>query len=272
MMMTTKNKKKTTVKKQGRTHLIIGDAHAKPGVSNRRFKWLGRMIDDIKPDVVVQIGDWFDMPSLSSYDVGKKSFEGRTYNADIGAGKDAIRAVRGLLSNQVLRNTQFEALGGNHDDARIKRVVEGDRKLEGTISVLDMGWVQSGWSYTPFLSRKEIDGIVYQHYFTTGVMGRPVGGENPALRLLQTRFASSIQGHDHLFSTAHRFTNTGRKIWGFTCGCYLDPDQIEEYAGEANQMWDRGILVLTGVNDGDIESFKWVGIGEISRTYGKAGD
>ena len=59
-----------------RKYLIIGDSHAKPAVSNRRYHWLGKLARDLKPDVVVNMGDWFDMESLCSYDRGTKGFAG----------------------------------------------------------------------------------------------------------------------------------------------------------------------------------------------------
>ena len=62
--------------------LIIPDAHAEPNYDNDRFTWLGSLIFEKKPDVVVCLGDWFDMASLSSHDKGKKSFEGRRYKQE----------------------------------------------------------------------------------------------------------------------------------------------------------------------------------------------
>ena len=53
--------------------LIIPDAHAEPNYDNDRLTWLGNLIFEEKPDVVVCLGDWFDMASLSSHDKGKKS-------------------------------------------------------------------------------------------------------------------------------------------------------------------------------------------------------
>jgi len=41
--------------------------------------WAGQYAVDKKPDVIVHIGDHWDMPSLSHYDKGTKSFEGRRY-------------------------------------------------------------------------------------------------------------------------------------------------------------------------------------------------
>src|SRR3990167_10888236 len=73
-------------------HLIIPDCQVKPGVDLSYLGWIGHYICDKQPDVIVHLGDFADMPSLSSYDVGKKSFEGRRYADDIEAAKDAMCA------------------------------------------------------------------------------------------------------------------------------------------------------------------------------------
>ena len=66
-------------------HLIIPDTQVKPDVDLSYLEWIGQYIVEKKPDVLIQIGDFADMPSLSSYDIGKKSFEGRRYKDDIKA-------------------------------------------------------------------------------------------------------------------------------------------------------------------------------------------
>ncbi len=43
--------------------------------------------------MVINGGDFADMPSLSSYDIGKKTFEGRRYKADIEAAHSAMEAL-----------------------------------------------------------------------------------------------------------------------------------------------------------------------------------
>ena len=79
--------------------VVIPDAHARPGVPNDRFTWLGEYLLDLRlsnPEAsikVIDLGDWEDMPSLSSYDIGKKSYEGRRYLADVAAGIDARKRV-----------------------------------------------------------------------------------------------------------------------------------------------------------------------------------
>ena len=81
-------------------HLVIPDSHAHPDFNNDRFDWLGHLINDVKPDVVVDIGDMFDMPSLCSYDKGTKGFEGRRYRADIAAGIEAQDRMMSIVKRQ----------------------------------------------------------------------------------------------------------------------------------------------------------------------------
>src|SRR6056297_2298896 len=71
-------------------HMVIPDTQVKPGDSTEHLGWAGKYAVATKPDVIVHIGDHWDMPSLSSYDKGKKSFEGRRYTADIDAGNAAM--------------------------------------------------------------------------------------------------------------------------------------------------------------------------------------
>jgi hypothetical protein len=66
--------------------LVIPDTQVAPGSDTRHLKWAGKYAAEKKPDIIVHIGDHWDMPSLSIYDVGKKSFEGRQYTKDIEAG------------------------------------------------------------------------------------------------------------------------------------------------------------------------------------------
>ena len=48
--------------------LVFSCAHTAPEVSNERFDWLGHYIADVKPDMVIDLGDGADMCSLNSFD------------------------------------------------------------------------------------------------------------------------------------------------------------------------------------------------------------
>lgn len=258
--------------------LLIGDAHAKPGVSNERFYWAGRYAFDKKADIIVDMGDWEDMPSLSSYDVGKKSYEGRRYLADIAAACEAREEFnRGLsFGNEKLaarHKARYRprkiALGGNHAEGRIARVVEGDAKLEGVIGIHDLRHNEYGWDYVPYQQPVELQGFTFCHYFPSGVMGRPIGGEMPALAVIRKQFTSCVAGHSHLFDIAHRTRPDGSRIWGIIAGCFLAKDQWEDYAAQANKLWWRGLILLKGCENGDFDSMETITVEELEYVYGR---
>ena len=56
-------------------HLIIPDTQIKPDANYDHMTWAGHYAVKMKPDVIVHLGDHWDMPSLSSYDVGTKSLK-----------------------------------------------------------------------------------------------------------------------------------------------------------------------------------------------------
>lgn len=255
------------------THLVIGDTHAKHGVSNERFDWLGRYILDLKPDVIIHLGDHYDMESLSGYDVGKKCFEGRRYKLDLEAGLDALDRINTpMVEYNKLRKKYKEKqylprmimCGGNHDEGRLSRAIENNAILDGTISNNDFQFEYHGWEYSPFLSPIVVDGVSYQHYFTSGVMGKAIGGENPATMLINKLHTTAVQGHSHLFDVSCRTRPDGTRIWGVHAGCYFE--HYEPYAKNANNMWWRGLVVLRNVTKGDFD-LETISLEEIKRRY-----
>lgn len=256
--------------------LVIGDSHAKPDVSNRRFTWLGKVIVDLKPDVVVDMGDWTDMASLSSYDgskltgggSSKLSFEGRSYRKDVDAGIDARERVHVELQKAGRKRPRRIALGGNHDDQRISRALENVRELEGVIAIGDHQRELFGWEHIKFLDVTEVGGFHFSHYFGSGLLGKPVGGEHPAANLLRTQYTSCVAGHSHLFNEAHRTSPNGKRVQAFVAGCYLDPKQWEGYAGPANYMWSKGLLYMRDVDNGVCRGgYDWISMDRIEKAY-----
>ena len=239
--------------------LVIGDAHAKPDFNNTRFDLLGAFIIDRKPDVVLSIGDFADMPSLSSYDKGKKSFEGRRYKKDIESAIDAqIRMFTPLIAYNQQRRTNKQKqylprtimVTGNHDYARINRVTEMQPELDGAISTKDLQYDKYWNEVYKFLDIAEVNGVYFSHYFTSGVLGRPTGGEHPCYSMLTKHHVSCVSGHSHLRDFCERTDPSGKRICSVSAGCYLDEDQHEDYAGPANKMWWKGLVMLNNVDDG----------------------
>lgn len=140
--------------------VMIPDTQVKPGVPTEHLEWAGRYIVDTfkghSDCTVVHIGDAADMPSLSSYDKGKKAMEGRRYSEDIQAANGGFRLTdRPIAKAKGWKPRKLITLG-NHEcvreDARAftQRGFVGFKDLEASddvLSVSDDGtaqWLPAG--------------------------------------------------------------------------------------------------------------------------------
>jgi hypothetical protein len=230
---------------RSRTHLIIPDCQVHSGVPIQHLEWVGKYIAAKRPDVIVCIGDFADMPSLCSYDKGKKAFEGRRYVNDIEAAREAM----GLLVSQFR-------------DLRITRAVEDAAILDGVIGLHDLAYESFGWEVHPYLEIVNIDGIEYSHYFAgQGAKGYAVCS---ARALLNARGGSAVMGHvQHTDVAFHART---QKIAIFAGTCYLHD---EDYLGLQGNAQRRQILMLHEVRDGRFDPM-FVSLEYLRRRYERA--
>lgn len=237
-------------------HLIIPDCQVRPGDDTKFLTAIGNYIVQKQPDVVVNLGDFADMPSLSSYDVGKKSFEGRRYKDDVFAAQEAMEALltpiwdynkRAKKNKTKQYSPRMVLTYGNHEE-RIVRASENDPKLDGTIGLENLKYEECGWETYPFLTPVIVDDIAFCHYFTTGVAGRPASS---AQQQLNKKFMSCISGHQQGLQIATGHRADGKRLTSVIAGsCYLAE---HDYLGpQGNRHW-RGILVLHAVNQGEYD-------------------
>lgn len=146
--------------KIGKTHAIIPDCQVKPGVNTSHLKHVGNYLAEKRPDVIVCIGDFADMPSLSSYSVGKAEAEGQRYMDDIFAARRAMDLLLAPIRKVKNYNPRMIFTLGNHED-RITREAEANPKLIGKISLDDLGYEDAGWEVHEFLKPVKVDGIEY---------------------------------------------------------------------------------------------------------------
>lgn len=238
------------------THFVIPDAQIRAGDDLTFLKAIGNYIVKKQPDVIINLGDWADMPSLSSYDVGKKSFEGRRYTSDINAAKAAMQTLlepiklfneRAKKNKEKLYRPRMVLTLGNHED-RINRAVNNDAKLDGVLSIDDLEYEKFGWEVHPFLDVVIIDGVAYSHYFTSGLLGRPV---TTASACLAKKHMSCIQGHQQGLQIHTGYRADGAAITCIIAGsCY---EHNEDYLGpQGNNHW-RGALMLHDVDNGEFD-------------------
>ena len=235
-------------------HLIIGDTQVKPGQDLTYMSAIGHYIADKRPDVIIHIGDHYDFPSLSSYDKGKKSFEGRRLKADIEAGNEGMERlmapIRALQEAQrrgkrKVYNPRMVFCTGNHEH-RFDRLAEDTPELDGFVGTETLNLEQYGWEVYPFLKPVMIDGITYVHYLANPMTGKPYGGTS--LNRLKTVGVSFVAGHQQVLDMALRPTLDGKMQIGIINGACYPFD--EDYKGYQGNNHFRGLIVLHEVKEG----------------------
>jgi len=227
------------------TICVIADLQCKPTESLEYLLWIGKYIADTKPDIIVNIGDHYDMPSLSSYDKGKASAEGRRFVDDLNAGNKGLELLNLAMHKDPTYNPRKVFCKGNHEH-RIDRYVEDNPELIGVIGTELLPLEAYGWEVHDFLHPVEIEDIYFVHYLANPMTGKPYSGT--ASSILKTVGKSFVVGHKQVLDITIRPTIDGRQQIGIINGaCY--PFE-EKYKGVFGNVHYRGITVLTEVKEG----------------------
>jgi len=260
---------------QGTIHVVIGDTQVKPSVPTAHLRWIGRYIVDKfagRSNVrLIHLGDHADMPSLSSYDKGKKEFEGRRYKADIRSANRAWDELNEPIARfneqqRRARRRQWEPLSrdvtlGNHE-YRINRACSDSPELDGILTTGDLNFAEHGWRVHAF--RKVIwrDGVAYAHYFYHPKTGRPYGGDNITTRL-KTIGHTFTMGHQQGIGVGIREVGNGRQHGLVLGSTYLHD---EAYLGPQTTRYWRGIVVKYHVRRGEYDP-KFVSLESLCQRY-----
>lgn len=236
-------------------HMVIPDTQCKPGVSFTHLEALGNYAADKQPQVIVHLGDHFDMHSLSSYDKGTKHAEGARYQDDINAGVEAmemfikpIDEMNRIRKKRKLKlyKPRMEFLIGNHEQ-RIERHVNSNPELYGKLSYKDFELERFGWTVNDFLVPVEIDGVTYSHFFYNENSGKPWAGT--VATMLNNIGFSFTMGHRQGLGLATKPLGNGRMLRGLVAGSFYQ--HHEHYKGpQGNNHW-QGAIYKHEVKDGN---------------------
>lgn len=242
-------------------HLLIPDTQIKPGVCVNHLNALGHYIVDKQPEVIIQIGDWADMHSLGSYDMGKKAGEGARYEADILAAQRGMQVLMRPIQEynnrqKALKKKQYNPelllTLGNHEN-RINKHVNNYPILDGRLSVRDLDYERWGWKVFPFLEVVERNGIAYSHYFPRNANGAIVqtyrGAPNARVQV-QREQQSCSSGHMQGLSYHIQQLRNG-KHQGLIAGSFYMHE--EDYLSPQGTAYWRGVIMKYQVKDGNYD-------------------
>lgn len=227
--------------------LVIPDTQVKPGDPIQHLRWIGAAVKRYEPDVLVHLGDHWDMHSLSTWSpLGSKEKEGVNVDDDIAAGNAGMEALEEGMDGYAPKRKIL--LRGNHEH-RLTRFIEADPRLDGVLGFHLFNDVSLGWEVVPYFHGSpkaiNVEGIEFAHYFANPMTGKPIGGTiNNRLAKIGSSF---IQGHQQGLLQGNVQYATGVIRHGIVAGSAYLHD--EPYKGMANRHW-RGIVVLNEVRDG----------------------
>lgn len=244
---------------------MIPDTQCRPGVPLDACEWSGLAIREYAPDVIVHIGDHWDLPSLSTWSMaGSMEREGRRLQDDIYAGIEGMDLIKKGAGAHYKKARKIFCVG-NHEQ-RISRCVSADPKLQGFLSLDSLGIEKFGYEVVDYIGSTpgqiEVNGVIFTHYLANAMTSKPIGGT--IQNRIKAAGQSFVAGHQQVLLQGSVEYATGRVAYGLVAGSNYIHD--EEYRGLHNKGHHRGPVVLHEVFDGSFLSMP-LSINYLCRKY-----
>lgn len=229
----------------GPRHLVIPDCQVKPGVPTDHLVWAAKYAAIKKPDVIVNLGDFYDLPSLSSWDKGKLASHGKYLQDDLDAGEAGLKLFHDTLKKHAPKGykPRLHVVKGNHE-IRLYRHVESNPELNKSFGDHSFAFKKYGWTEHDFLDPVEINNVTYCHFFPLSANGRVTNSRNgapSALAQVRRMMRNCVAGHAQGLDTASIQT-PGRIIRGIIAGSYYI--HSEKYIPKIGDTYWKGLLLL----------------------------
>jgi predicted phosphodiesterase len=246
--------------------VAIGDTHDQPGMNKDRFKWIARHIAEVRPDRVVQIGDFASWDSVSTHEpVGSAGHGQRpSFKNDLESCEEAMalfyNEIRGL-------EIPMELTAGNHED-RIARFENSKPETVGALYIqFEEVCARYCWRLQPYGYWLFIDGVGFTHV-PKNIMGKPYGGQNSENAIANHATHSVVFGHTHR-STFRKTPKIGinNSIEVLNLGSAMPDGYVAKYVGTATSGWSYGIFDLK-IKGGHIVSHHFIDMAQLEATYG----
>lgn len=231
-------------------HGVIGDMQLRPGVPMEQITWIAEYFVDKQTDVVVQLGDWADMHSLSSWDSrSKKAWDRRSLAEDFEVANRGWDMLEEVWARRGWQPTRKVYLLGNHED-RIRRFVEDNPEHREDVTCDRFNAKAHGWEIHDFLVPVEIDGVAYSHFWPrsgSGYITQTKRGAPSALAQVKREMRSCTAGHQQGLDMAIYHAG-GRSYRGCILGSSYQHTEAF-LSPQGNDHW-RGVLLCHSVHDG----------------------
>ncbi len=239
---------------------LYPDAHTMPGHDYTPVKAIARWFADEGVDMVVNIGDFSDMHSLSSYDKGKANMEGARVIEDL----EYTKEMNDLFNYNLQGHDPYKVMTlGNHEH-RLMRAEEDNPQMKGAFGEDPWGYEDGGYYVYNYMDIVRVNGVSFSHAFVnpTSLMGGVQGG-SADIRMKNVGFPH-VAGHQHgPLIHGQRMLGDGSPLSTLIIGCAHTEDHA--YWGRGRDVY-RGAAVLRNVRNGSYDpDIRY--LGNIMRKY-----
>lgn len=211
-----------------RTILVIGDTHM-PFMDRRKFSKLLALVPKLKPDVIVQIGDLYDMFSQAKW---SRSYNLKTPQQEMTEGRLMAEEFWKLLQKAAPKAVCHQILG-NHDLRPMKRILEKAPELEALMDIKHLWKFEGVKTLYDARQELEIDGILFMHGFRSKL------GDHAKFNQRAT-----VCGHSHVGGVVF-FPNRDRIIYEANAGFLGDVDEVPlQYTAQRITRWTHGFVLI----------------------------
>lgn len=226
---------------------LYPDAHTYPGHDVAPVIAIARWFADEGVDVVVNIGDFADMSSLSSYDKGRLAMEGKRVAEDLEYTVEMVYTFESAMNGH---NPYRIITKGNHED-RLHRLEREDPQLFGAFGNDPWGYEGAGYHVYEYLDIIRINGVAFSHAFInpTSLNGSVQTG-SADIRMKNVGFPH-VAGHQHgPLIHGQRMLGDGSPLSTLILGCAHT--ESPSYWGKGKDVY-RGAAVLRNVRNGSYD-------------------
>lgn len=245
--------------------VCVGDAHDTPAIPDKsRFEWIGKYVRAIKPDVLIQIGDFADLDSLNTH-IPNETYHGRakpTFMADMASFNEALGHIDcdGIEKHCTL---------GNHE-RRLYLFEDRAPEAYGMMQFeLQRIFERHKWTFSPYGEITFYGGVGFVHA-ALNRLGKTYGGKNAEQTIANDCLHDLVIGHSHT-DRKHRAAKIGHnnEVQVINTGCALPSGYMFQYAQHATTGWSYGICDFT-IQHGHVQSQHFVTMQELGERYGVA--
>ena len=253
--------------------LIVGDCHIRPDTDIIRFKYLGNLVAEERPDHIVFIGDFMDCISLNKYEKRLRDMTKEDYQKDVKYAHGALRLfckpVSDLQKKQkwnkkkVYRPKAYITLG-NHEQRYDDRIKEGLSWLRECQSPTNV-YRKYGLKVYPFSVPLNLLGTNYVHYLQNN--GTSYATSGTAEHIRKQAGCSIVVGHSHQWDISIFRDVSGNPCNSLVAGKFFADGQQEDYARQSNLRWSDNCVTLLHIKEDRDWDFERISLTRIKEWY-----